>query len=173
MTDSQGGSRALKEGKNPLHLHPCISPTYLNIFTFPYETWKFYIDLNPLYLHCGTYNCTCETVRETVLRGSPVDWNIGALGNRNVSCNLLFKNEHEGPLIVQSVERPTLDFGSGHDLGVMRSSPVSDSAVGMKPAQDSLSPSSTAPPPSLREKRKREHELHSFNKTNHNKILKS
>ena len=34
--------------------------------------------------------------------------------------------------VAQSVKRPTLDFGSGHDLMVMRSSPMSGSILGME-----------------------------------------
>ena len=36
--------------------------------------------------------------------------------------------------MAQSVEYLTLDFGSGHDLRVVRSSPASGSALGMEPA---------------------------------------
>jgi len=32
--------------------------------------------------------------------------------------------------VAQSVKRPTLDFGSGHDLRVVRSIPVSGSTLG-------------------------------------------
>ena len=39
-----------------------------------------------------------------------------------------------GLLMVQSVKHSTLDIASGHDLRVMKSSPVSGSALGMDPA---------------------------------------
>ena len=35
-----------------------------------------------------------------------------------------------GTWVAQSVEHPTLGFGSGHDLGVVRSSPASGSMLG-------------------------------------------
>ena len=63
-----------------------ITVKYIHILS--YFLWKFYIYLYPLYVHCEIYSCT----RETVPRGSHVD---GAIGNRNLSCNFLFKNEHE------------------------------------------------------------------------------
>lgn len=37
------------------------------------------------------------------------------------------------------VKHPTVDFGSGHDLGIMRSSPTSGSALSVEPASDFLS----------------------------------
>ena len=40
--------------------------------------------------------------------------------------------------MAQSFEHPTLDFGSGHDLRVVRSSPVSGSVYSAESAQDSL-----------------------------------
>ena len=46
----------------------------------------------------------------------------------------------------QSVKRPNLDFGSGHDLRVVRSSSALGSTLGVQPAWDSLSsPSPSAP----------------------------
>ena len=39
-----------------------------------------------------------------------------------------------GAWAAQSVEHLTLDFGSGHDLRVVRLSPVLGSALGMEPA---------------------------------------
>jgi len=36
--------------------------------------------------------------------------------------------------VAQLVKCPTLDFGSGHDLRVVRSSPMSGSTLGMEPA---------------------------------------
>ena len=41
--------------------------------------------------------------------------------------------------MAQSVERPTLDFGSGHDPRVVGLRPVSSFTLGMEPALDSLS----------------------------------
>ena len=52
----------------------------------------------------------------------------------------------------QSIKHLTLDFGSGLDFRVMRLSPESGSAPGMKPASDSLSPSPSTPSPSLKKK---------------------
>ena len=50
--------------------------------------------------------------------------------------------------MAQSDKHPTLDFGSGHDLKVVRSSPMSGSTLSMAGAAgDSLSPSFSAPPP--------------------------
>ena len=39
------------------------------------------------------------------------------------------KDYFRGVGLVQSIERPTLDFGSGRDLRVMRSSPESGSTL--------------------------------------------
>ena len=50
-----------------------------------------------------------------------------------------------GCWVAQSIKRPTLHFGSGHDLMVLRSSTVLGYALGMERARDSLCPS--APPP--------------------------
>ena len=50
----------------------------------------------------------------------------------------------EGRLVAQLVKRPTLDFGSGHDLRIMRLSPALSSVFSRMSARDSLSPS--APP---------------------------
>ena len=44
----------------------------------------------------------------------------------------------------QSVKQPNLDFGSGHDLKVVRSSPESVSAPCKRPASDFFSLSLTA-----------------------------
>ena len=38
-----------------------------------------------------------------------------------------------GARVAQSVERPTLDFGSGHDSRAVGSSPMSDSALNTVP----------------------------------------
>ena len=46
----------------------------------------------------------------------------------------------------QSVKHSTLDFGSGHDLTVVRSSPAAGCALSEEGAWDSLSPSLPAPP---------------------------
>ena len=43
-------------------------------------------------------------------------------------------NKIWGAWVAQSVKRPTLDFGSGHGLTVVRLSPVLGSVLGMKPA---------------------------------------
>ena len=45
-----------------------------------------------------------------------------------------------GARVARLVKRLTLDFGSGPDLAVVRSSPTSGSALSVKPAWDSLSP---------------------------------
>jgi len=47
--------------------------------------------------------------------------------------------------VLQSIERLTFAFGSGHDLGVVGSSPVSDAAFSGESAGDSPS----APSPTL------------------------
>ena len=49
------------------------------------------------------------------------------------------KTDSGGVWVVQSLERQTVDFGSGHDPRVMRSSPVSGSTLKMEPDWDSLS----------------------------------
>ena len=58
------------------------------------------------------------------------------------------KDKIWGALVAQSIERPTLGFGSGHDLMVRGSEPhfglCTDSE---EPAWDTLSPSLSAPPP--------------------------
>ena len=43
-----------------------------------------------------------------------------------------------GTWVAQWVERPTLDFDSGHDPRVMGSSPLLGSALSVDPAWDSL-----------------------------------
>ena len=48
--------------------------------------------------------------------------------------------------MAQSFKHLILDFGSGHDLRVVRLSPASGSVLGVEPAWDSLSPSSFLPP---------------------------
>ena len=49
--------------------------------------------------------------------------------------------------MAQSVECPTLDFGSGHGLTVVRLSSMSGSMLSVEPAWDSFSPSLSAPAP--------------------------
>ena len=57
------------------------------------------------------------------------------------------KNEVRGAWVAQSVKRPTLDFGSGHDLVVHEFEPhVGLWADSVEPAWDALSPSLSAPP---------------------------
>ena len=47
----------------------------------------------------------------------------------------VFENNGDlGCRMAQSVRWPTLDFGSGHDLRVVRSNPTSGSALGMESA---------------------------------------
>ena len=49
--------------------------------------------------------------------------------------------------MAQSVERPTLGFGSGHDLPVRESKPhMGLAAISAEPASDRLSPSLSVPP---------------------------
>ena len=47
--------------------------------------------------------------------------------------------------MAQFIEHPTLDFGSGHDLRVVRLNLLLGSMLSMEPAWDSLSPSLCAP----------------------------
>ena len=58
----------------------------------------------------------------------------------------IYKEDPGGTCVAQSVECPTLGFSSGHDLRVVRSSPVSRSARNLLKF---LSPSPSAPPHSL------------------------
>ena len=44
------------------------------------------------------------------------------------------KKTHKGAWVAQLVKHLTLDFDSGHDLMIMRLSPMSDSALGVEPA---------------------------------------
>ena len=57
--------------------------------------------------------------------------------------------------VAQWVKCPILDFCSGHDLRVVRSSPALGSAPGMESDWDSLSSSPSASPLSLSKKRKK------------------
>ena len=57
------------------------------------------------------------------------------------------KKTSQGTWVAQSVECPTLDFGSGHDLAVREFEPlIGLHAGGVEPAWDSLSLSLSAPP---------------------------
>ena len=47
---------------------------------------------------------------------------------------VLIKNWHMGAWVVQYIKRLTLDFGSGHDLRIVRLSLGSDSVLGVEPA---------------------------------------
>ena len=49
--------------------------------------------------------------------------NIDQIHNENFSSNL------RGDWVARSIERPTLDPGSGHDLRVVRLSPMSGSTL--------------------------------------------
>ena len=49
--------------------------------------------------------------------------------------------------MAQSVKHPTLDFGSGHDLRVLRLSPAQAPHSAVSLVEDSLSFSPSAPPP--------------------------
>ena len=51
-----------------------------------------------------------------------------------------------GGYMALSAKHLTLDCGLGHDLKVVRSSLMLGSVVGMEPAWESLSPTSSAPP---------------------------
>ena len=73
--------------------------------------------------------------------------NVNCLNSNPESPYLLcdFKKEKllGGAWVAQSFECLTLDFGSGHDLRVIRSSSMSCSVLSEESARDSLSPSST------------------------------
>ena len=61
---------------------------------------------------------------------------------------MLTERGFRGTWLAQSVEHPTLDFGSGHDLTVHEFKPrVRLCADSTEPAWDSWSPSLSAPPP--------------------------
>ena len=47
---------------------------------------------------------------------------------------VLIKNWHMGAWVVQYIKRLTLDFGSGHDLRVVRSRPTSGSGLSAESA---------------------------------------
>ena len=68
----------------------------------------------------------------------------------SVSMNLTtlgtsYKCSHRDAWVAQSVKCPTLDFGSGHDLVVVRSSPIWGSTLS-KELLKILSPFPSAPP---------------------------
>ena len=50
------------------------------------------------------------------------------------------ENEKRGTWVAQSIKHPTLDLDSGHDVRVMKFSPVSGSVLSGESAWDSLSP---------------------------------
>ena len=55
--------------------------------------------------------------------------------------------ENWGAWVVPSVDPPTLDFGTNHDLRIVGSSPgLAPTTLGMDPAWEFLSPSLSAPP---------------------------
>lgn len=57
--------------------------------------------------------------------------------------------------MAKPAKHPTLDFSSGHHLRVVRSSPVLGSALGVRPAYNSLPPVPSAPlSPSLNKTKK-------------------
>lgn len=49
--------------------------------------------------------------------------------------------------MAQPVKHLILDIGSGHDLGIVRSSPMLGSMLGVELAKDSISPSPSSPAP--------------------------
>ena len=67
-------------------------------------------------------------------------------GLQEPSEHRIKKKETWGTWMAQSVEHPTLDFGSGHDLRVLGSSPTSNSMLSGESAPDSLSSSLSASP---------------------------
>ena len=57
---------------------------------------------------------------------------------------LLYKKlQKRGTQVAQSVKHQVLDFSSGHDLRVVRSSPMSGSMPGTESARNSLYPSAS------------------------------
>ena len=65
------------------------------------------------------------------------------IGNHSIG----FKKKSTGYLVIQSVECPTLDFGSGHDPRVVGLSLELGSMLSVEPASDSVSISLSAPLP--------------------------
>ena len=65
----------------------------------------------------------------------------------NLKDMLIEISQSWGTWVAQPVERPTLDFGSGHDLVVHEFKPLIElSTVSAEPALDPLSPPLSAPP---------------------------
>ena len=60
---------------------------------------------------------------------------------------LIKKVESRGTWVAQLVEQVTLDFGLGHDLGVLGLSLCQAPCLAGSLLQDSSSPSPSAPPP--------------------------
>ena len=67
------------------------------------------------------------------------------IGNHSIG----FKKKSTGYLVIQSVECPTLDFGSGHDPRVVGLSLELGSMLSVEPASDSVSSLSALLPSSL------------------------
>ena len=70
------------------------------------------------------------------------EWQSGRLTEATLNPRKVWaclKEGLRGTWVAQSVEYPTLDFGSGHDLRVVGLSPTSVSALSMEIAWDSLS----------------------------------
>ena len=53
---------------------------------------------------------------------------------RKLILKLILKASYKGTWMAQSVEHLILDFGLGHDLMVLRLSPLSGSVLGVEPA---------------------------------------
>jgi len=60
-------------------------------------------------------------------------------GLKDQHCSFLLELALRGAWMAQSVEHPTLDFSSGHDLRVVGLSPVLGSVLGGESAGESLS----------------------------------
>ena len=82
---------------------------------------------------------------------------LSLLSPFSLSFSLSFVGTEEatnGAWVAQLViKRSSLDFGSGYDLRVLRSSPVSGSVLSMEAVLDSFSPSSSPPPPSVKKRK--------------------
>ena len=59
---------------------------------------------------------------------------FGKCGKSLLASVLGRNDDSSGTWVAQSVERPTLDFGSGHDSRVVKLSPASGSVLRMEPA---------------------------------------
>ena len=70
------------------------------------------------------------------------------MDSSDLALSVLKLGQSRGTRVAQSVEHLTPDFGSGHNPGVVGSSPVSGSVLSVEPAWDSLSlcPSPTPVP---------------------------